>query len=141
MTRIRKFLMLTVALPLAACGADDVASPGDGVIVIPAPTPTPTTTPTPTPTPTAHAAGCPTGTVDRGVIANRRNCELSGRRNANFQLANLPGPIYSPVGRVAVGTDIGREGAAPGVRAARSDRRRVGTEMDRKARCRRWRDK
>src|SRR3546814_14904053 len=103
MTRIRKFLMLTVALPLAAYGADDVASPGDGVIVIPAPTPTPTPTPNPTPTPTAPAAGCPTGTVDRGVIANRRNCEISGRPNAKFQTANLPGTNQPPTARRVVG--------------------------------------
>src|SRR3546814_15412920 len=69
-------------------------------------------TPTPTPTPAAPAAGCPTGTVDRGVIANRRNCEISGRLKANFQVANLPGTIYSLAGRVDVGTDIGGDGAA-----------------------------
>src|SRR3546814_17808407 len=106
MTRIRKFLMLTVALPLAACGADDVASPGDGVIVIPAPTPTPTPTPPPTPTPTAPAAGCTTGTVDRGVIANRRNCEISGRLTAHFQVAHLPGTNSPLDAHVDVGTDI-----------------------------------
>src|SRR3546814_1795402 len=77
-----------------------------------------TPTPTPTPTPTAPAAGCPTGTVDRGVIANRRNCEISGRLNANFQVANLPGTIYSLAGRVDVGTDIGGDGAAAGGQAA-----------------------
>src|SRR3546814_9747021 len=39
---------------LAACGADGVASPGEGVIVIPAPTPTPTPTPPPHPPPPRH---------------------------------------------------------------------------------------
>ena len=43
----------TAALALSGCdGADSVASPGEGVIVVPGtPTPSPTPSPTPTPTP------------------------------------------------------------------------------------------
>ena len=61
--RIRLVMLSGVACSiLAACGADGVASPGEGTIVIPAPTPTPTHTPTPTPTPgtVTPAANCPT---------------------------------------------------------------------------------
>ena len=61
MTSLRKLLLLTCVIPLAACGADDVASPGEGVLV-PAPTPSPSPTPgtgTPTPTPGQPAAACP----------------------------------------------------------------------------------
>ena len=43
--RIRMVMLSGVACSiLAACGADGVASPGEGVIVVPAPTPTPVTT-------------------------------------------------------------------------------------------------
>src|SRR3546814_7178388 len=52
------------------------------------------------------------------LFRNRRNCEISGRLNANFQVANLPGTIYSLAGRVDVGTDIGGDGAAAGGQAA-----------------------
>ena len=41
--RVRMVMLSGVACSiLAACGADGVASPGEGVIVIPAPTPAPT---------------------------------------------------------------------------------------------------
>jgi hypothetical protein len=48
-------IMLTAcsSLALAGCGADDVASPGAGTVVINPPAPAPTPTPGPTPTPTA----------------------------------------------------------------------------------------
>ncbi|WP_260598672.1 hypothetical protein [Sphingomonas endolithica] len=52
--RIRT-IMLTAcsSLALAGCGADDVASPGAGTVIINPPAPAPTPTPGPTPTPTA----------------------------------------------------------------------------------------
>src|SRR3546814_7933190 len=61
--RMRTLLGGCALLALAGCGADDVASPGEGVIVVPTPTPSPTPSPTPTPTPTpgGPAADCPTG--------------------------------------------------------------------------------
>src|SRR3546814_9799450 len=73
--RMRTLLGGCALLALAGCGADDVASPGEGVIVVPTPTPSPTPSPTPTPTPTpgGPAADCPTGFTNAGVIANLRN--------------------------------------------------------------------
>ena len=116
MSLLRTALLLSTFIPLAACGADDVASPGEGVLVVPAPTPAPAPapapTPTPTPTPGSAAASCPAGTIDRGVITqvNRRNCELSGRITADYTVQNLPGTIYSISGPVNVGTDVGGDG-------------------------------
>jgi len=118
MRLLRKCLLISTVIPLAACGgADDVASPGEGgVIVIPGtPTPTPGTgTPTPTPPVAGQPApSCPGGTTDRGVIANRRNCEISGTITGSRLIQNLPGVIYSLSGRVQVGTDLGADPANP----------------------------
>ena len=115
MTSLRKLLLLTCVIPLAACGADDVASPGEGVLVpgpAPAPTPTPGTG-TPTPTPGQPAAACPPLTADKGVIGNRRNCEISGTITGQRLVQNLPGVVYSLAGRVQVGTDCGANPSAP----------------------------
>ena len=63
-------LATTASLALAGCnGADGVASPGEGVIVVPGtPTPTPST-PTPTPTaPGTPAASCP---VPLGLVVTK----------------------------------------------------------------------
>jgi len=118
MSYLRNILMLGSALALVACGADDVASPGEGTLVTPpsggTPSPSPSPSPSPTPTPGGAAATCPTGTIDRGVIANRRNCELSGRISADTTIQNLPGVIYSLSGPVNVGTDVGGAGDAAG---------------------------
>ena len=127
-------MLLGTALLLSACGADDVASPGEGVIVQPAPTPTPSPTPTPTPgtggvTP---AANCPTlpgndQLVDRGTIQGPtgtwRNCAFPARFTTSTQIPKVSGVIYSLDGRVDVGTDQGagstgtqiRLGIDPGV--------------------------
>src|SRR3546814_14342416 len=62
--RIRLVMLSGVACSiLAACGADGVASPGEGVIVIPAPIPTPTPTPTPTTTTTTAATAASTPSI------------------------------------------------------------------------------
>lgn len=118
MSYIRNFLMLGSALALVACGADDVASPGEGTLVNPpsagTPTPTPPSGGTPTPTPGTPAASCPGGTIDRGTIATFRNCELSGRISADYTVQKLPGVIYSLAGPVNVGTDVGGDGNAAG---------------------------
>ncbi len=120
--RTHIIMMATAAaITLSGCGADDVASPGEGVIVLPAPTPTPSPTPTPTPTPTSvvAAASCPSGTVDRNILtlANNagqaRNCEISGTLTGNTVIQNVPGVVYSLSGAVQVGTDAGPDGSAP----------------------------
>ncbi|MEG3086836.1 hypothetical protein [Sphingomonas sp. PB4P5] len=107
------------AAALAGCGASDIASPGEGTIVVPG-TPTPTPAPTPTPTPgtglVTPAASCPTipgpdqlvnaGTIS-GPTGEYRNCAFPARFTANTQIARTPGVIYSLPGRVDVGTDRG----------------------------------
>lgn len=107
------------AFTLGACGADDIASPGEGqIVVLPAPTPTPTPPSTPTPTPGAPAATCPAGTVDSGTIQvsasdTRRNCQLTGSIRGALRLQNLAGTIYSLSGKVQVGDDRGADPNAP----------------------------
>lgn len=121
--RISSILMAgSACVFLSACGADDVASPGEGgIIVTPTPTPTPAPTPTPTPTPTPVPADCPTGTTNAGTIetvnGTRRNCQISGRINDTLAISRVPGAIYSLSGRVDVGTDVGGNGAASGGKA------------------------
>lgn len=121
MAKINRFqtvLMAGVACAaLSACGADDIASPGEGAIVIPAPTPSPSPTPTPTPTGNVTpAANCPTiggsdqltnlGTISDG--ANTwLNCGFPTRFNSSTAIAKVAGVIYSMPGRVDVGTDQG----------------------------------
>ena len=114
MPKFRALLLLSVALPLAACGPNDVASPGEGTIVVPPPAPTPPPPPPP-PGGGTPAASCPAGTTDRGVIASAfRNCEISGRINDDTTIQRLPGVIYSISGPVNVGTDVGGGGALAG---------------------------
>jgi hypothetical protein len=116
MAKLRNLLLLTSFIALAACGPDDVASPGEGGFGngggnsggTPPPPPPPPPPPANTP-----AANCPTGTADRGVIANRRNCEISGTITGQRLIQNLPGVIYSLSGRVQVGTDAGGDPANP----------------------------
>lgn len=115
-------------IALAGCGADDIASPGEGqIVVVPAPTPPPPPpppTPTPTPTPTGPAASCPTGTTDVGTITTGgsqtlRNCQLTGSILGTLRLQNLPGTIYSLSGKVEVGRDLGADPNAPLAAGAR----------------------
>jgi len=121
MKTMRAVLLMSVAgTVLTACGADDVASPGEGnIVVIPGPTPSPTPTPgTPTPTPGTPASACPTGTVDVGTIQvsssdSRRNCQISGTIRGALRLQNLAGTIYSLSGKVQVGDDRGPDAGNP----------------------------
>jgi hypothetical protein len=119
-SRISKMLLASCGCAaLAACGADDIASPGTGgdVIINPAPTPAPTPTPTPAATVTP-AGGCPTlpsganPFVDRGVTQTTptgvwRVCELPATVNQSITLTKVPGLLYSLPGRVNVGCDRG----------------------------------
>jgi hypothetical protein len=116
MSTLRMLFLASTLIPLAACGADDIASPGEGVIVVPAPAPS---APAPTPTPPPPTGGpftgqTPAGMVDRGVIGNRRVFELPARFTQDTTIQNLPGAVYQIAGPVNVGTDVGGDGAAAG---------------------------
>lgn len=124
--RISTVLMITSgALALAACGANDIASPGTGGnVTINNVTPTP---PPPPPPPVSTlvtpAAGCPTipnpvqltqvaeadGRVGliTGPTGTYRVCTLPDRLTVSSTLARVPGLLYRAGGRVDVGTDQG----------------------------------
>jgi hypothetical protein len=115
--------LLSACAALAACGADQVASPGAGgniTINNPPAAPAPTPPPPPAgPTLVTPAAGCPTiddpaGVTDRGTITGPtgtyRVCELPARFTRSSTLTRIPGLLYSLGGRVDVGLD---RGAAP----------------------------
>ena len=116
MSKFRALLLLSTAIPLAACGPNDVASPGEGnIIVIPPPAPAPPPPPPPpSPPPGGPAASCPAGTVDRGVVGTKRACELPPRFSVDTTIQNLPGVAYSIAGPVNVGTDVGGDGTLAG---------------------------
>lgn len=109
------------AIAVTACGADDVASPGEGGNVTinnnaaPAPTPAPTPTPPATGTP---AADCPTGTANVGTISTgggqtARNCQISGVITGNLTIPSRGDTaltVYSLSGAVNVGVDGGAQG-------------------------------
>ncbi|WP_126173701.1 hypothetical protein [Altericroceibacterium xinjiangense] len=114
----RSLILGTSIVALAACGPDDIASPGTGgniTINNPAPTPAPTPTPTDGGTVTP-ASGCPTisdpqGLIDAGTITGPtgswRVCSLPSRINESITLTKVPGLLYQIPGRVDVGTDGG----------------------------------
>lgn len=109
----------TSTLALAACGADDIASPGGtGVTINVTPAPTPAPTPTPTPATVTPAGACPTLTndgsvtlTDAGVITGPtggyRICQLPSLVTKSVTLPKLTGVIYAMNGRVDVGCDGG----------------------------------
>ena len=106
------------AMVLSACGADDVASPGAGTVVInnPAPAPAPTPSPTATGTLVSPASACPVindpqRLTDRGTITGPtgtyRVCALPARLNVSSSLPKVTGVLYNLTGRVDVGADQG----------------------------------
>jgi hypothetical protein len=115
--KFRTALLITSLIPLAACGPTDVASPGDGVIIVPAPTPPAPPPPPPPPGVNDPAAACPTiagiTLFDRNVTGTKRVCELPGRFTADTTLPNAPGVAYQIAGPVNIGTDCGGDPAAP----------------------------
>ncbi|WP_431470807.1 hypothetical protein [Sphingosinithalassobacter sp. LHW66-3] len=120
--RLSLILMTSCAgAALSACdGATSVASPGEGVVIVPAPTPAPAPAPSPTPTPTptpttGPAAACPTNTgqalTDAGTIGNFRVCRIPALVT-NTTLPAAAGVAYELNGRVNVGIDRGTTGTA-----------------------------
>lgn len=121
MSQFRALLLLGSAVVLAACtGATDVASPGDGVIVVPAPTappPPPPPPPPPGPTPPTANPDCPVGTNNIGLVTSGgtefRNCQITGTIVGNLLIPFRAGTLYSISGEVNVGRDVGGAGTAP----------------------------
>ena len=122
MTKLSRSLVLGCSvLALAACGPEEIASPGTGGNITinnpPAPAPAPAPTPTPTgPALVTPATGCPTisdpqGLTDEGTITGPtgeyRVCTLPARINASSTLPYVAGLLYRMGGRVDVGTDGG----------------------------------
>lgn len=114
--------LLSACAALAACGADQVASPGAGgniTINNPPAVPPPPPPPPSGPALVTPATGCPTindpaGLADRGTITGPtgtyRVCELPAVVTRSSTLSRIPGLLYSLGGRVDVGVD---RGAAP----------------------------
>ena len=110
-------LVSAASLALAGCGgANDVASPGNGGVVINNPPPTPTPTPPPTPAGVTPAGGCPTiadpqGLTDAGTITGPtgtwRVCSLPRTVRVSSTLPKVTGLLYQLAGRVDVGCDGG----------------------------------
>lgn len=122
MTHLSRSLVLGCSvLALAACGPEEIASPGTGGNITinnpPAPAPAPTPTPTPTgPALVTPANGCPTisdpqGLTDEGTISgptgSYRVCRMPARFNASSTLPYVTGLLYRMGGRVDIGTDGG----------------------------------
>ncbi len=126
MTHLSRSLILgTSILALAACGPEDLGSPGANGDInigdIDNSVDNSVTNPTPTPTPTATggtvtpAAGCPTvgadplinsGTIT-GPEGTWRVCTLPSVFTEDANLVQVPGLLYAMNGRVDVGTDDG----------------------------------
>lgn len=119
-SRANLFIGTALLATLAGCGgADDVASPGEGsVVIIAPPAAPPPPPPPPSPAATGPAASCPSGTANVGTTAGRRVCQIAGRLTGNTVLRNFRGLVYQLSGVVQVGTDVGAEGNAPGGAAA-----------------------
>ncbi|MBC7160267.1 MAG: hypothetical protein H5U21_09505 [Porphyrobacter sp.] len=124
MTHLTRSLALGCSvLALAACGPEEIASPGTGGNITinnppaPAPSPTPSPTPTPTQALVTPASGCPTiadadpGLAEEGTITGPtgtyRVCTLPARFDVSSTLPYVPGVLYRMNGRVDVGTDGG----------------------------------
>jgi hypothetical protein len=113
----RSLILGCSVLALAACGPDDISSPGSGGNITINNPPAPAPTPTPGgPTGVVAAAGCPTiadpqGLTDAGTITGPtgewRVCTLPAVFRASSTLPQVPGLLYQMNGRVNVGCDGG----------------------------------
>lgn len=98
-----------MAAVLASCGgADNVASPGEGVII---------GGPGGSSSSSSSSSGapdtCPSGTLNGGLVAGLRNCQLPNLITGTLSLDKVAGVVYSINGRVQVGDDLGANPAAP----------------------------
>ncbi|RIV88146.1 hypothetical protein D2V17_08135 [Aurantiacibacter xanthus] len=120
MTNLSRSLIIgTSVLALAACGPEQIASPGTGSVNIDY-TDNSVTNPTPTPSssPVVAAGDCPTLTADgsvaltndgtvSGPTGSYRVCTLPGLITKSVTLPKLSGVLYRMNGRVNVGCDGG----------------------------------
>jgi hypothetical protein len=125
MSRLRTLLLVSTLVPLAACGPNDVASPGEGNLVVinpPGDGGNGGNNGNPGNQPGTPAAACPTGGLayaDRGTISNAatgqawRVCELPPRIGEDATVQKLAGIVYSISGPTNIGTDCGPDPAAP----------------------------
>jgi hypothetical protein len=89
---------------------DDIASPGEGVIIVPTPTPTPPTTPPPpTVPPGTPAASCPPSRASPTPAPREafRLCRLPASITTDRRLTRVNNLAYLIDGRVDVGIDLG----------------------------------
>ncbi len=122
MTHLTRSLALGCSvLALAACGPEEIASPGTGGNIIvnppaPAPSPSPNPSPTPSQPVVTPASGCPTiadpaGLTDDGTITGPtgtyRVCTMPARFTRSSTLPYIQGVLYRMNGRVDVGSDGG----------------------------------
>lgn len=120
MTKLsRSFILGCSIMALAACGPEELASPGTGgnvTIINEAPPAAPTPTPTPSQALVTPAGGCPTitdpqGLTDEGTISGPegtwRVCALPLRIDVDTSLPFVEGLLYRLPGQVNVGSDGG----------------------------------
>jgi hypothetical protein len=123
MSKFRTLLLVSTLIPLAACGADNVASPGEAFYRA-----TPARHHSAAPAADVSGAdsgwavyrGNPAGMTDRGVIGGRPRCsELPPRFTAGLRRSRTcPAAVYQiKHGPVNVGTDVGGDGTAAGGQA------------------------
>lgn len=99
-----------MAAVLASCGgADNVASPGEGVI-IGGPGGSSSSSSSSS---SGAPASCPAGTLNGGLVAGLRNCQLPNLITGTLSLDKITGVVYSINGRVQVGDDLGANPSAP----------------------------
>lgn len=60
----------------------------------------------------ATAAVCPAGTIDDGLVQNRKACRLPQNITTDLTLPKVPGAFYRLRGQTEVGADLGSTGAA-----------------------------
>jgi hypothetical protein len=114
MSKLRLALLLGSALALAACGADDVASPGEGTLVGGGATGGTGGGTGAAPAPGTPAADCPAGTTNVGTVGAFRSCRIPALITGNLTLPRRAGTAYEINGRVDVGVDVGGAGTATG---------------------------